>query len=98
LGKISLESKRPSVIPELLIECKIFGNGFTNSQLSKRFTYLKNDFHKINQIVHKVPKYIIIYDYCNYLSDLRKTELLQIRNNLDKEIMIYLIYKTEKFN
>ena len=98
LGKITLESKRPSVIPELLIECKIFGNGFTNSQLSKRFTYLKEDFHKIHQIKHKVPKYIIIYDYCNYLNDLRKTELLQIRNDLDNEITIYLIYKTEKFN
>ena len=41
LGKITLESKRPSVIPELLIECKIFGNGFTKSQLSKRFNYLR---------------------------------------------------------
>ena len=98
VGKITLESKRPSVIPELLIECKIFGNGFTNSQLSKRFTYLKEDIYKINDIKHKVPKIIIIYDYCNYLINLKEKELLQIRNTLDKEITIFLIYKKEKFN
>lgn len=98
IGQITLESKRPSIIPELLIECKIFGNGFTSSQLSKRFTYLKEDIIKINQLNHKVPKYIIIYDYCNYLNDIRKTELLLLKNDLDKEISIFIIYKKDKFN
>ncbi|AOW09904.1 hypothetical protein [Flavobacterium gilvum] len=98
IGEITLESKRPSVIPELLIECKIFGNGFTNSQLSKRFTYLKEDISKLNEIRHEVPKYLIVYDYCDYLNDLRRTELLQLKNNINKDISIFLIYKKDKFN
>ncbi len=98
VGAITFKSKRPSIIPELLVECKIFGNGFTSSQLSKRFAYLKDDLIKLNQIEHKVPKYIIVYDYCNYLNDLREKELVQIRNNLNKNISIFIIYKQKKYN
>ncbi len=100
IGNITLESKRPSIIPEILIECKIFGNGFTSSQLSKRYSYLKEDIHKINLIEHNVPKYIITYDYCGFLNEFRTNELTKLRNDLDKEISIFVIYmdKQNKFN
>lgn len=100
IGNITLKSKRPSVIPELLIECKIFGNDLTSSQLSKRYSYLKEDIYKINQIKHNVPKYIIAYDYCGFLNEFRTNELTKLRNDLDKEISIFVIYmnKQNKFN
>lgn len=100
IGNITLKSKRPSVIPELLIECKIFGNVLTSSQLSKRYSYLKEDIYKINQIKHNVPKYIIAYDYCGFLNEFRTNELTKLRNDLDKEISIFVIYmnKQNKFN
>lgn len=93
IGKVSNENKRPSVIPELVIECKIFSNGFTNSQLRKRFKYLKEDVEKVGLLKLDVPKFILIFDYHEYLNYPRKTEIIELRNSTDEKIKIVRILK-----
>jgi hypothetical protein len=93
IGKVTNENKRPSIKPELVIECKIFSNGFTSSQLRKRFEYLKEDIEKVGLLKLNVPKFILIFDYHDYLNNNRKTEIIELRNATDKKIKIIRILK-----
>ena len=93
IGKLTNENKRPSIKPELVIECKIFSNGFTDSQLRKRFEYLKEDIEKIGLLKLNVPKFILIFDYHDYLNNDRKTEIIELRNLIDQKIKIIRILK-----
>jgi len=103
IGKVTNENKRPSVNPELVIECKIFSNGFTNSQLRKRFKYLKEDIEKVGLLKLNVPKFILIFDYHDYLNINRKKEIIELRNTTDEKIKIIRIlrennqYKKQEF-
>nr|WP_298332560.1 hypothetical protein [uncultured Christiangramia sp.] len=93
IGKVTNENKRPSVNPELIIECKIFSNGFTNSQLLKRFKYLKEDIEKVGLLKLNVPKFILIFDYHDYLKKDRITQVKDLRNQIDEKIKIIRIFK-----
>ena len=93
IGKIAYENKRPSIKPELVIECKTFSNGFTNSQLRKRFKYLKEDIEKVALLNLDVPKFILIFDYHDYLDLNRKAEIIKLRDSTDDKIEIIRILK-----
>ena len=93
IGKVTNENKRPSIKPELVIECKIFSNGFTNSQLRKRFLELKKDIEKVGLLKLNVPKFILVFDYHDYLNNDRKAEIIELRNATDKKIKIIRILK-----
>ncbi len=97
IGNISYKEKRPSVIPELIIEAKVFADGFTNGQLSRRLKEVKKDILKISEMKLNIPKFILIYDYHNYLES-KIIELTEYRNSLDNELKIIRIVKNGKSN
>jgi hypothetical protein len=93
IGVVTNENKRPSINPELIIECKVFSNGFTNSQLSRRLREVKGDIKKVGLLNLNVPKFILIFDYHDYLNNERKKEITELRNLTDNKIKIIRILK-----
>jgi len=97
IGNISFQEKRPSIIPELIIEAKVFADGFTNGQLRKRFKEVKKDILKISEMKLNIPKFILIYDHHNYLEN-KIFELTEYRNSLDNKLKIIRIVRNGKSN
>ncbi|MCL5985736.1 MAG: hypothetical protein M1371_04130 [Actinobacteria bacterium] len=102
VGNVELrEDGRPAVLPEIIIEIKIFPKGFTNRQLQIRFEHIFNDdLRKLGAIESKIPiKVQFVYDAVGYLDGLYKNEnrenyLAKIRDEISKDI--YLLFARNK--
>ena len=93
IGKVTNENKRPSINPELIIECKVFPNGFDSKQLRRRVREVKGDVEKVGLLKLNVPKFILVFHYHDYLNNNRKAEIIELRNATDKKIKIIRILK-----
>jgi hypothetical protein len=94
IGEIEiLDFRRPSINPQLIIEAKALPYGFTNSQYKKRIKYIHDDIAKISKYRLQVPRFIIIYDFSNYLQNNVINEFIRQRNEQDPGLVFYIITK-----
>jgi hypothetical protein len=83
---------RPLIRADLVVELKLFAPGFTPQQNSAHLQQARDDIERLRTLAKFYPdsRGVLLVDTRNYVNEVRRLDLLQVRGDGDRKLRIYL--------